>query len=526
MFHKKTLGAAIAVALSFGVGAVQAASFEKYLTSANVVAPLSSNHQIKEALKYAYEQFGTAGDSGKLAFPFRVRYTLSKAVPNDIDLYVSFTLSGEATWQENLSSSNLTIQDATGTATVAPEIAIVDGGNTASSTVTFLISTTKKTLDVSQILDFTFKVGGAQNVLQSPGGKITLTSTLVKAQKSTSFKVGEEADQSLATDLALSQEGTAITFEQADVGNPAYISVESEGKTFEGPGRLDGSELKVAYGTIRLKNDTSVLNSSSTCVPTTYLFGGGTGVTGCSATAWDSTGKMTEGTLTIEDGNFSASGKPTDGLVYIDTPTKIVADEFTSPTLAKWVFNTTDFNALLVQGANKTNNIVLTVNGTTEIIENRQAKPKGTLVIKFGSGNSVTRTSFLRHLKKNGTVCTLYNIPQSDALDVVNIRVTNDSATVSGFVKGKLRDVDGKVIFQKTLIEQGSFEPHQTVRLTLADLTAGGESWKGRAILTLESNIPTPKMQVYGLLRAKEAGTPVETPLLNMSTGATGNGCD
>jgi hypothetical protein len=524
MFHKKTLSAAIAVALSFGVGAAQAASFEKYLTKDYISGSLSTDHQINQSLKYAYEQFGTGSDAGDLAFPFRVRYTLSKAVPNDIDLYVSFTLSGGATWQENLSSSNLTIQDSTGTLVAAPEIAIVNGGNTAASTVTFLISTTKKSLDTSQILDFTFKVGSAEKVLQSPGGKITLTSTLVKAQKSTSFTVGEEADQSLATDLALSQEGTIITFEQADVGNPAYISVEADGKTFEGPGLLDGSPTKVAYGVIRLKDDTSVLQNSSTCVPKSYLVGNGNNVTGCTESTWTSVGQMTEGSITIEDGNFSASGKPSDGMVYLDTATKISADEFTNATLAKWALDTADFNALLAAGSDR--NIVLSVNGTTEIIENRQTQPRGTLVIKFGSGNSVTRTAFLRHLKKNGTVCTLYNIPPSDALDIVNIRITNDSATVSGFVKGKLRDMDNKLIFQKTVVEQGSLEPHQTVRLQMADLTADGSSWKGRAVLTLESNIPHPKMQVYGLLRAREATGFPETPLMNMSTGATGNSCD
>jgi hypothetical protein len=108
----------------------------------------------------------------------------------------------------------------------------------------------------------------------------------------------------------------------------------------------------------------------------------------------------------------------------------------------------------------------------------------------------------------------------------VNIRITNDSPTVDGFVKGKLRDANGTQLFQKTLIELGSLKPHQTVRLTLDDLKGGGETWKGRAVLTLESNIPHPLMQVFGLLRAREAQGFPETPLMNMSTGATGNSCD
>jgi hypothetical protein len=183
---------------------------------------------------------------------------------------------------------------------------------------------------------------------------------------------------------------------------------------------------------------------------------------------------------------------------------------------------------MLLNGTAETGDqIVLAVNGTTEINENRQTQPKATLKINFTSGNQVVRTAFFRQLKKNGTVCTLYNIPPSDALDVLNIRVTNNSVSFNeAFVKGKLRDMDGKPIFQKTLIEQGNLIAHQTQRLTLEDLKAAGETWAGRAVLTLESNIPHPYMQVYGLLRAKEGSGFPETPLMNMSTGATGNSCD
>jgi hypothetical protein len=217
----------------------------------------------------------------------------------------------------------------------------------------------------------------------------------------------------------------------------------------------------------------------------------------------------------------------TEGNVYIDVTgldKKIAADEFTNTTTAKWDLDATDLGTTMLDQGDL--DMVLTVKGDTEINENRQIQTKGTLAIEFDGGNSVTRSTFLRHLKKNGTVCTLYNIPASNALDIVNIRVTNDSPSVDGFVKGKLRDMDNKVIFQKTLIEQGNLKPHQTVRLQMEDLTADGSAWTGRAVLVLESNIPHPLMQVYGLLRAREATGFPETPLMNMSTGATGDSCD
>jgi hypothetical protein len=123
----------------------------------------------------------------------------------------------------------------------------------------------------------------------------------------------------------------------------------------------------------------------------------------------------------------------------------------------------------------------------------------------------------------------LYNIPApAEGLDKLNIRITNDSATVTGFVKGTLRDGDGKEIFKgKFLVDIGKLAPHQTVHLDMKALTAGGATWQKRAVLTVESNIPEPNMQVFGFLRntGSRPGFP-ESPLMNMSTGATGDGCD
>ncbi len=533
MFHKKTLGAAIAVALSFGVSAVQAADFQKYVPKAlfvDATTPLSSVHQINKPLNYAYEQFGDSVKSGILSFPYRVRYTLTKSIPNTFDFYITFTLSGDVTWGGNLSSQNLRIQDATGmdyAVGTVPDVSIVNKGSTTDNTVSFLINSSKSIMEPTHFLNFEFLVSNANNVLKTPGGQITLTANLTIAQTAKDFITGTPADQQLTTVLGTSAEGTDIEFRGPDDGNPAYISVVSDGKTFEGPGKIN--DTQVAYGAVGLKNKPGLLMSAATCVPHSYLVGGGAGVLPCGAGQWDATGLMLEGQVLIEDGNFSASGKASDGNVYIDTTTKIVADEFTNVTSAEWILDVAELDAILVMGnTNKgARNLVLTVKGDTEIVENRQVQPKGTLVIKFDGGNSVTRSAFLRHLKKNGTVCTLYNIPPSDALDIINIRITNDSPGVDGFVKGKLRDMDNKVIFTgKTLIEQGGLKPHQTVRLQMEDLKADGASWEGRAVLVLESNIPHPLMQVYGLLRAREATGFPETPLMNMSTGATGNSCD
>jgi hypothetical protein len=534
MFHKKTLGAAIAVALSFGVTAAQAASFDKYYFStaqqADGVAPgsLTSGHQLKKALDYAYEQFGST-DSGALSYPFRVRYTLTKAIPNTFDFYITFTLSGNAQWGSNLGASNLTIQDSAGsTAASLVPISIVDKGKSTESSVSFLVNSSKGNMDPTQILDFNFKLRNVQEALKTPGGQISITATLIIAQTYKDFVTGTAADQQLSTALATSSEGVEVKFSGPEDNNPAYISVVTDGKTFEGPGADSDTMVKYGYLSLTPKD---ALDKDTPCVSgADYLV---SATVGCNNLTWVPAFDADAGYLLIQDGNFGASGVASEGNVYVATTSsattpKIPATEFTNGgVIAKWTFVKEDLDAVVENSeAAKDSDIVLTVKGDTEIAENRQTQPTGTLVVNFEGGNTVTSTAFLRHLKKNGTVCTLYNIPPSDALDSVNIRITNDSPTVDGFVKGKLRDANGTQLFQKTLIELGSLKPHQTVRLTLDDLKGGGETWKGRAVLTLESNIPHPLMQVFGLLRAIEAQGFPETPLMNMSTGATGNSCD
>lgn len=550
MFHKKTLGATIAVALSLGIAAdSMAASFAKYPTDDMFVGAslptggLTSDHIILSALSYAYEQFGKndpAGNNWRLDYPFRVRYALDDDVSN-VDVYVTFTLSNGATWQTALrTESNIKLQSADGMTSytsVGPKVSLANGGQATDSSVTFLVNSAKVNWTKDMVLDFSFKIKNVNTALGNPGGQIKISVGVIIVDGA-NFTTGKVVSTAAAADtpLASSAEGMAVTFVGPQDGNPAYISVVNDGKTFEGPGRFDNKDTQVSYGTIELDDANTLLSASTTCIDknnTTNISRTGATSLNCSHTSWQGQSHMSEGTLSIEDGNFNASGKASDGHVYIKTGTDpkkyVYADEFTNSTTAKWKLVSADDDFINIYDANgAARDIILEVNGTDAVIENRQIQPKGTLVIKYDSGNTVTRTAFLRHLKKNGTVCTLYNIPPSDAIDVINIRITNDSSSVDGFVKGKLRDDKGGNLYQspKTLVELGNLKPHQTVRLTLDDLKSGGETWKGRAVLVLESNIPHPLMQVFGLMRAKEGTGFPETPLMNMSTGATGNSCD
>ncbi len=526
MFSKTTLSAAIAVALSMGIGTVaqaantvelSAVTFNQCIPGTPATATVTECAASTGTVTYAYEQFSTT--TTELAYPFRVRYRPGTTkLGNAYSFYVNFTLSGGATWASGLTTDNLSIQ---GTGT-APPVAIVAKGSSTDSTVSYRVDTTTA-LTTDQFLDFTFKLNNVQKALKTAGGQITLTAEFKVAQIADPTGSGNKAADSptRTVSLASSVPGTTLLFEYRETAK-AYINVETDGKTFTGSGKT--SETAVDYGHIQLTPGVNALAATSTSAQSgLYSTGGGA--------AWPL--EIDTFKLSIDTGNFAASGVATDGKVYIDLDNgSILKASSISPDklTATWDYNLAgDTDGLLTKLKNGVaHKIMLTVNGTDSINENRKATPKGTLSIGYTGGGAVTRTATLRHLKRNGTVCTVYNIPNSDAIDLVHLRITNDSAGTTGFVKGSLRDMDNKDVFKgKMLIDVGGLAPHQTVHLGMADLTSNGETWGGRGVLTLESNIPEPYMQVYALLRA--AGLPdefPESPLMNLSTGASGNGCD
>lgn len=449
-------------------------------------------------LKYAGEQFGDKG-SQNLAFPFQVRYQAGRELPGNT--LVTFTLSGgDVTWGTTLSGANLTVPKADGTKI---DVTLTDKGGTSDNSVTYLLN---KPLVADDALNFSFKLGNVQQTLQFPGQNVAITTTVKDA-------TGKQIAPTLSTVLATAVETLGVDFGLSAVDNKsAFIDGNAE-KTFVGSGNI--SDTQVSYGHLRLTETAKGLAAATTCPPTANN-------STCQSTLWSAKENLSTGSLSIDKGNFSASGKPKDGKVYLDTTRKILLTNLVNLTEANWALEASDLQDLFTAKGD----IILTVVGDTEINRNRQP-PRGTFTATFSSGQTISRFATLRHLKGNGTVCTLYNIPPINALDIVQIRITNQSPTIDGYVKGKLRDQDNKVIFAgKTLIEQGSLKPHQTVRLQMEDLTADGASWTGRAVLTLYSNVPYPELQVFGLLRAREATGFPETPLMNMSRGASGQPCE
>ncbi len=531
MINQK-FGLAMALALSLGVGSVQAGDFKSYIskgqcgTSATLI---DDGDVITKSLEYAVEQFGTT-DVG-LDMPFRVRYTLAKQLTDQF--YVTYTLSGGATWGKSLTTSSFVIQSADGSAASgAPLVAIVQGGKDTESTVSFIVQAgTGAPATLAHILDFQFTVGKAQKALANYGQISVAMDLRVAATAQTNPTSGTVADTAKTLPLATSKSGATIQLSPPTPNSGAYISVAGDGKIFEGPSIT--STTAVDYGNIKIANAGSGL-SKAAILPN----GGSQGVvsdTACQLTSayWDpcAAGTLTSVKLSISDGNFIAS---TIDKIFIETGssgTPIPATEKLDDNItAKWtITDTTQLAALCTT----TRDIMLNVDGVTEINENRKVKPTGTLTVEFAGGKIINSSTKLRHLKKNGSVCTLYNIPNSAALDRLNIRITNDS-TVSGFVKGTLRGEDGIDIFKGAiLIPADGLVPNQTVHLDTAAIiaaavAAGKTEWPGRAVLTVESNIPEGYMEAYGLLRAATQPLPTftDSPLMNMSVGTTGDGCD
>jgi hypothetical protein len=235
------------------------------------------------------------------------------------------------------------------------------------------------------------------------------------------------------------------------------------------------------------------------------------------------------GDVSVSSAPFNASVTGGTGRVFIDSNNNgtyeeaddFIADEVTDSE-ATWSLDKTQIGALVVGSSGCPDggcNIVIEADGTSQIQQNAEAAiGSATFIVDSKQRTNVGK---LLHIKRNGSVCTLYNIPNTAAVDILSVRVTNMS-NKEGLVLGTLRGLDGTVIFtNQTLIE--ALAPNATARVDADALKtlAGGIDWAGRAVLTLSSTIPEGNMEAYGLVRNKAGG-----PLMNLSAGASGNGCD
>jgi hypothetical protein len=473
MCKKKLLSAAIGTALAMGAGVSYAGTFD--LTSPSSVTT------------YASEDIGISGTQ-IIATEFQVTYTIA---PTSIDttLYVNYTLNG-GTWQTGLTSDNLTI----GT---GPAVSIVKDGAVGQNTVQFLIEAGSASLmQTAHPLVFSFRAADVYD-LSSPGGEISVTVALTSAAS------GNTADTSES--LVVAQSGSAVEISVAkDITNSRAAIDVAQGSTVF----IDAiDDTTVNLGTIQLNNASGTIVSPKT--GGTYSF------------------NATAGKLTVLNGMFAAS--LTNNSVFIDIggTTNVydagtdIAATTVDETTATWTLTPTELTTLYDYGT--ANSIIIKADGTTVINDNTDA-PSATILVEFETDRIVS--GVLKHVERNGTTCTMYNVPAEGAVDGVNIRVTNNSPTKTGIILGTLWDVGGNALFtNQTLVAE--LAPLNTTRITAPMLaealsTATGvadSTWGGRAVLVLSSDLTD--MEAFNLLRNAAGG-----PLLNMSTGGTGNSCD
>lgn len=322
--------------------------------------------------------------------------------------------------------------------------------------------------------------------------------------------------------IARSKQATVTWKVSAVEGGNSRISVLDESKEFSGDDSstrfsfIDSHEVQI--GLISLKIDFTVpilladgFSYFSFKLNPKMGYSSGVGV------------KTSNSTLVIKNGQFAAS-QTLPGKVFIHVKhsngiTELAASHLTE-TSATWELTNDDLD--LISKAEEVT-IRIRVDGKTPI-NVPDKPPHATLMIDFDDTGmtDITLESDLALIKRNGTICTVYNVPGTAASEAISIRITNDSP-ISGKLTGLLFDMDGQELIPAgtDMLDGELIKPNETKRLTAADLEElSGGPWTGRALLTISSALP--KLGMFALLRSKIPGA----PLTNLSVGATGRSCE
>jgi len=490
MCKKKIFGAVIGTALAMGASAVYAAS------TATITAPSGA------PFDYANEQFDSSGTE-ELPNTFTLSYVLGTAISGG-DIYVTFKLDNDVKWSSDPMAADLAV---TGDPGLSPTARTEDS-------VTYLLNTGDKAITSTAPMAFSFKVKDVY-ALANDGTELKITAKAVTLLGNT---VGEEKE----TVYAKSKHGVEVECKVDSTYQNVAIDVASGSKVFVNAVNSSTASL----GTINIK---SAAPPAKTKDGNNYVFDG------------------QSGSLTIIGGPFNAS-KASPGAVFIDEGSDKTYDSTTDfgATVsddgkdAEWAFTSDNLKDKFFDKGAKS--VLITVDGDTPIDDNDN-EPSATMQIVFQKNENYPCP--LEHIKNNGSVCTVFNVPPVGAQDEMSLRITNKTSSQTGVVLGTLRDKEGEVLFEQQPLqgfdssravvildkETGpGLLPKATIRITsdniLTVLRAAKDdetaTWKGRAVLTISSDLTS--MEVFNLLRTTT--DVVIKPLLNLSVGASGNGCD
>lgn len=502
--RNKILSTAIAGALSMGAHGVAQAQDPGVLTLTNPT----------QVIQFATELFPntTTALPSDPANGFTVKYAAKGQM--DEDFYATFTLSS-GTWSKNLVSADLKITNNTGVP-YGVNAALVESGEDDQSTVTFLVpvNTAGTPLNTNDLLEFSFQVNDDAGILAN-NGAIRLGAAFPIAANPAKFSQTTPADILIAT----ATEGAKTELLLDTATTDTFIDVALDGKVFANSS-ID--ELTARLGFIKITSTPGVVGFDGL---TPYNFN--TTVTG--------------GSLQITDGVFSASEELGTN-VFIDTNRDGIFDDTldipattVTATTAEWDLVVADLE-LIVASGNDGSAIVVKVNGTTEI-EPQEDPALAVLILNYQSGAKPYQRR-LEHIKRNGTRCKAYNVPYPGSKDNAFFRFTSKTDGVEGVVKGTLYKEDGTIVASDKGPDGTTFKDVDLLQLkytdgptlttnqtkvisnqNIADLAT--ETWTGRATLVVSSNLTS--MEMLALIR-NQAG--VVGPLMNLSTGASGNACD
>ncbi len=501
MTQNKILAAAVATALTMGSITAQAGTLS--LTGPKNTGPL------------AIEAVGS-----NLTLPsggdFDTSYTTGK-VKDGYKLTLTYTLTG-ATWSTEPGATNLKSSNTTdtliGISETSATYALTVGGLGINNEVEIMLNFNDFQVqikqaefqDVGQTVNLDIGITG--NISESDD--LILLSTAVGA--TVSFKSGGDEK------IDVAESGTKFTIKTDPTGKSASIG-----------------ELKIGNASAK---DSTLTNP------------------------WSFTNVSKEGTLTISSGSFAASLDHDEDdankvLLFLGTDcsdssiSSIPATRVDNETTATWDLG--DANLALIANASNTSATnykicVSVANDNQTAINETKEPPKALLTLEYSGSSELSYDGALRHLKRNGTICTVYNVPHVNASDEGNIRVTNRSGR-TGTLTGSLRGKDNVYVFENlnllndydtylatfgkaAEVPNGEIKNNQTVRFTpeyfqwLAKLNDDDTEglWAGRGVLNIGSDLS--KMEVFLLLRSKPVDGVTTYPLLNLSTGATGNGCN
>ncbi|MFK5971624.1 MAG: hypothetical protein QM487_16105 [Candidatus Marithrix sp.] len=538
MRYNKTLGVAIAAILSGGIGLATASNLTFDITGDAANPPVYPNSSKESAITVASELVDSSGNIEGTIPETTVWFEFDRNANIGFDIYVDFTLSGATFGSINVTTDNPTLINYNTSQTSTAPISRISGG-AGENTVRYLVQATKEDLNIESgdpdenilsnedRMQFKFTLGEVAG-LENNGGSVKLTAAWGPSAISSSFVFTETKSEKILS----SSSGVSVSFDENTT--PAQIDVTQGSKKFVDSGF---SETTASLGQLIILGATTVkeadLASNYTITATKFgdnsklVIKGGPFV--ASAIANDD--GMYEGVfieITGDDCVFDGDATPP------DLPAILVeGDEATWELDADTIFNisqsTTDVDICVVVDADNETEI----NDTME-------RATGALTLDFDNGKSSTSVGRLDRTKRNGTACTLYNVPHKQASDKGFYRFinkTDNEATVWATIKDRegveyLVDQElGTIVGNSTLVVNSDQLHDYAIEAGAAE----EKPWIGRAILTINSN--STDMEAYALLRGKNtrsvllpagATTPPANigPLINVSSGASGNGCD